>query len=144
MGKIKETFQDAVLIGTLAYFGSYALGGANATAAASGGYASLNDMIREKSGNNGKNSYNTRSIWRSTIPGIGAITASAMSSPAQTTSEYALDIGATTAFYIGTFLLSPIIRKGPGMVRKIGKSLIDHMSSSDTGEEKFIVEDKDE
>jgi hypothetical protein len=139
--KPTELLADTAAIGIMAFFGNHAVNIINSVATSSGIYASIHDVIRDKSDGDGLSSYTTRAIRRSAIPGIAAIGLRAATSPAQTPMEYTLDVGATTALYFGGLLLSPTIRNGPKIARRLGKSLIGRLQFTDNEDDTFRVED---
>lgn len=140
--KPAEILMDTATIGMMAFFGSHFTDTLDSIAASSGIYASINDVIRDKSDGDGLASYTTRSIRRSAIPGITAIGLKAATSPAQNTSEYLIDIGLTTGLYFGGLLLSPVIRKGPALLKRAGRSLINRLSLEDTEETTFRINEE--
>ena len=138
----KECIGDIATIGLMAFLGGQAIGPINSTAAASGIYASVHDVIRDQSHNAKAASYSTRSIARSIIPGISAIGLRMASSPTQNSSEYLADVGLTMGLYLGGLLFSPTIRKGPRLIKK-GISLISRLQIEDSKDETFKIEDQE-
>jgi len=137
-----EILADTAAIGIMAFFGSHAVDIIDSVAISSGIYASINDIVRDRSDGDGLYSYTTRSIRRSAIPGMTAIGLRAANTSAQTPNEYAIEVGATTALYFGGLLLSPVIRKGPVFFKKARKSLINKFRFEDPGETTFKIDDE--